>query len=208
MRGRAGQAGRGGAAHSAFGQGGGVAVEHDGGAGERAAIGDLHAGDAAVLALDPGGGGGEAEGHAQAFGQRGKGRSKVVHASLYCPDAPRLGPPDERQDGGGSRGPAADIGGVAGEELDQAGVAELGFQPALQGQAGKERGPERGLAQGGAGDGGEVGSGRLHHGGVEGLIEGLGGGVEFQEGRRLARAGERADVFGILGAVGGEVERG
>ncbi|MEY4871146.1 MAG: hypothetical protein RLZZ563_476 [Pseudomonadota bacterium] len=102
---------------------------------------------------------------------------------------------------------AADIGGIAAEQLNQARVAEMQAQQAVQRHAGQERGPQARLAQGGAGDGGAVGAGGLHHRGVEGIKQPLGQGVKAQKGRRLARAAKGADRLGIGVGVRGQVQR-
>lgn len=204
--GRDGGCGRG--AEAALGQGGGIAVEDTGRARERGAAFDLDAGDAATLGDDAGGPRGVVETHTETGGKGGERCGEVVHPALDGPDALCFGPPDQGEDAGRMCGTTADIGGVAGKKLDEARVAEMELQKPGEGHAGQERGPEAGLAGGGAGDLAKVGFGRLHHRAVEGGEERGGERVEAPEGSSFAAAGEGFDGReGGLG-VGVEIEGG
>ncbi len=105
------------------GQRAGVAVEDDDVGGVVALV-RLHMGDAARLAGDAAGLRGIVEADAKGFGGSGKGGGERLDAVGDRPDPLRLGLPDKGQDGGSMGGAAADISGVAAEQLAEPGVAE------------------------------------------------------------------------------------
>ena len=73
--------------------------------------------DPALLDLKPLDGGSIQESNAQSFGEIGQRFGQPVHAALDPPDARGFGVPDQLQHGRRKAGVAADIGGVAPEQL-------------------------------------------------------------------------------------------
>ena len=134
------------------------------------------------------------------------GPGEAVHAAGDAPDAAGLGAPDQGEERRGGVGRAADVGGVAAEELAEPGVAELGFERSGQRARRGHVGDQRGVAEDGAADHQRVGIGRPHHRGVEGGVEPAGAVVEGAEVGGGAGAGEVADGGLAGGGVGVEVE--
>ncbi len=149
----------------------------------------------------------EAEADAMPLGERGNRPGERRDPAIDEPDPGRLDMGDQHERGRRAIGRASGIGGVAAEQLDEAGIAEVAGE-----RPGERRvGPQRD----------EIGKpaepeppaetewrGALpaQEGGIEGAMDAAGLGHEGKEGARLGRSGEGRDGIGRGAEIGEEVE--